>query len=338
VKNTRYIYVIVRNNPNLLGIPKEGQFDLSTFIRKAYGIGAFENIWSVEGLGHVYSQRTWQLKWNASDEARGILTEGQALCLPDKSLTMMHAGLGLCLAESIMKRLTPDSGFGEIEVVLSAFIELCNNNARPGYIGCALESLGLVTRCFNYQVVDQVQQVLARLDPTAWEFFWRGAGRAIYFAPAHLVPPFSSPWIAAEREAPNEQVHEILRAGLAWPANIVNMQYPAIFEDLIRRYGILPENQRAIAHGVAASTTMAMDITPDHPVVKAYLDHVPEDPDIHQLWEMLVRGPVRKSVHRYQPVLSKHRMMDQVFRFQDLDALVDRLEPSTTSSSSRLLR
>jgi hypothetical protein len=331
-KNTRYIFVIVRNNPEMLGIPKQGEFDLATFIQKAYGIGEFENIWSVEGLGHVYSQRTWQLKWNASDEARGILTEGQALCLPDKSLTMMHAGLGLCLAESITKRLTPDTDFKEIERVLSAFIKLCNNNSRPGYVGCALESLGLVTRCFNYQVVDPVQQVLARLDPIAWEYFWRGAGRAIYFAPAHLVQPFYSPWIAAEQEAPNEQAHEILKAGLAWPANIVNMQYPGIFEDFIRRYGVLPENQRAISHGVAASTTMAMDITPDHPVVKAYLEYVPADPKIHQLWETLVRSPVYKSVHRYQPVLRKHAMMDQVFRFQDLDALVDRLEPPTSPS------
>ena len=333
-KNTRYIFVLVRNNPEMLGIPKAGEFDLATFIQKAYGIGEFENIWSVEGLGHVYSQRTWQLKWNASEDAHGILTDGQALCLPDKSLTMMHAGLGLCLAESIMKQLTPDTGFKEVERVVAAFIKLCNNNSRPGYVGCALESLGLVTRCFNYQVVDPVQQVLAELDPVAWEYFWRGAGRAIYFAPAHLAQPLYSPWIAAEQEAPNDRAHEILKAAIAWPANIVNMQYPGIFEEFVRRYGVLPENRRAIAQGVAASTTMAMDITPDHPVVKAYLEYVPASPDpkIHQLWETLVRCPVHKSVHRYQPVLKRHGMMDQVFRFQDLDALVDRLEPSATTS------
>jgi hypothetical protein len=32
-------------------------------------------------------------------------------------------------------------------------------------------------------------------------------------------------------------------------------------------------------------------------------------------------------VHRYQPVLKAHGMLDQVFRLQDLDALVDRLDP-----------
>jgi len=62
---------------------------------------------------------------------------------------MMHAGLGLGLAESLMKQLTPDSSKKETERVVRAFIKLCQNNSRPGYVGCALESLGLVTRCFT---------------------------------------------------------------------------------------------------------------------------------------------------------------------------------------------
>ena len=41
----------------------------------------------------------------------------------------------------------------------------------------------------------------------------------------------------------------------------------------------------------------------------------------------MVHDPAYKALHRFQPVLSAHQMMDQVFRFQDLDALVDRLDP-----------
>jgi hypothetical protein len=328
-KNTRYIFTLVRNNPEKLGIPKTGEFDLPLFMSRAYGIGDFENIWSVEGLGHVYSQRTWHLKWNTSEDAHGILIEGQAAGMPDKSLCMMHAGLGLCLAESLMKQLTPDSRIKETERVLKIFIKLCNNNSRPGYVGCALESLGLVTRCFNYPMVDLVQSVLADLDPVAWEFFWRGAGRALYFSPGHMVQPLYSPWIAAEQEAPNARALKILKAGISWPTNIVNMRSPEIFEDLIRRRGVAEENEGTIAHGVAASTTMAMDTTPNHPVVKAYLEYVPasSDPRVRYLWEKLVRNQVHKAVHRYQPVLKAHGMMDQVFRLQDLEALVDRLDP-----------
>ena len=174
-----------------------------------------------------------------------------------------------------------------------------------------------------------MQRVLADVDPITWEFFWRGAGRALYFSPGHMMQPLYSPWIAAEMEAPNERAFKILKAGISWPTNIVNMRHPEIFEDLINRRGADEEFEGTIRHGVAASTTMAMDITPGHPLVMEYLEYKPksDDPKVQSLWEKLVREPVYRAVHRYQPILSKHKMMDQVFRLQDLDALVDRLEP-----------
>lgn len=324
-QNTRYIFTLVRNNPEKLGIPKSGPFDLGAFMQRAYSVGDFENIWVVEGLGHVYTQRTW----NGREDAEGLMWEGQAADMPEKSLTMMHAGLGLALAESLLKQLNPDSTAVETERVLKIFIKLCRSNSREGYAGCALESLGLVTRCFNYPLVDMVQRVLADIDETAWEFFWRGAGRALYFSPGHMVQPLYSPWIAADQEAPNDRAHRILRAGISWPTNIVNMRHPEIFEDLIRRRGAREENEGTIRHGVAASTTMAMDITPNHPVVRDYLAYIPksQDPEVQRLWKKLVHEPVHNAVYRYQPILKKHKMLDQVFRFQDLDILVDRLEP-----------
>lgn len=328
-KNTRYVFTLVRNNPEKLGIPKSGEFDLAVYMDKAYGIGDFESIWTVEGLGHVYSQRTWHLKWDCSEDAHGIMMDGQAANMPEKSLTMMHAGLGLGLAESLMKQLTPDSSTKETERVLKAFIKLCQNNSRPGYVGCALESLGLVTRCFNYPMMTKVPKVLADLDETAWEFFWRGAGRALYFSPGHMLQPLYSPWIAAEEEAPGDRELDILKAGISWPTNIVNMRHPSIFEDVIKRHGKDEEKAGTIAHGVAASTTMACDITPNHPLVREYIDYVPKSSDLEvkRLWTKLVHDQAYKALHRYQPVLKAHRMMDQVFRLQDLDALVDRLDP-----------
>jgi hypothetical protein len=229
-----------------------------------------------------------------------------------------------------MKQLTPGSSTAEVERVLATFIKLCKNNARPGYVGCALESLGLVTRCFNFTMMPLVQAVLADIDETAWELFYRGAGRALYFSPGHMVQPLYSPWIAAEQEAPNDRALKILKAGISWPSNIVNMQEPEIFEDLIRRRGADEERAGTIKHGVGASTTMAMDTTPHHPVVKKYLEYVPKstDPKVKELWTKLVHEPVYKAVHRYQPLFKAHGMLDQVFRFQDLDALADKLEAS----------
>src|SRR2546430_8621083 len=94
---------------------------------------------------------------------------------------------------------------------------------------------------------------------------------------------------------------------------------------------------RSIRNGVAASTTMAIDITPNQPVVKAYLDYKPKssDPKVQELWEKLVHEPAYRAVTRYQPILKRHKMLDQVFRFQDLDALVDRLEASEVGVGAR---
>jgi hypothetical protein len=80
---------------------------------------------------------------------------------------------------------------------------------------------------------------------------------------------------------------------------------------------------------------MAMDITPNHPVVHQYLEYVPKssDPRTRALWGKLVHDQVYNAVHRYQPMLHKHKMMDQVFRLQDLDALVSRLEKQDTQTA-----
>ena len=181
-----------------------------------------------------------------------------------------------------------------------------------------------------------VQKVLADVDPIALDFFWRGAGRAFYFSPLHMLQSVFSPWIAAEMEAPNEKAFKGLKAGITWATNVVNMRQPEIFEDLIKRRGAAEESEGTIRHGVAASTTMAIDITPNHPVVKAYLDYRPKssDPKVQALWEKLVHEPAYRAVTRYQPILKRHRMLDQVFRFQDLDALVDRLEASEVSAQT----
>jgi hypothetical protein len=75
---------------------------------------------------------------------------------------------------------------------------------------------------------------------------------------------------------------------------------------------------------------MAIDTTPNSSIITQYLHYKPRSPDkrIHELWTTLVQEPVYDAVHRYQPVLKAHGMMDQVFRFQDLDKLVTVLESS----------
>src|SRR5258708_19437654 len=129
-----------------------------------------------------------------------------------------------------------------------------------------------------------------------------------------------SPWIAAEMEAPDEQAFKGLKAGITWATNVVNMRQPEIFEDLIARRGAAEESAGTIRHGVAASTTMAIDITPNHPVVKAYLDYKPKssDPKVQALWEKLVHEPAYRAVTPSQPILTSHNILSHVFPFPHL--------------------
>lgn len=326
--NTRYIFELVRNNPELLGIPREGRFDLLAYLERAHGVGAFESIWSVEGLGHVYTQRRWACDWGAAEDASGILIEGEAAHLPPSTLTMLHAGLGLGFAEGLLKQLRPDADPAEVERVVAAFLRLCRANARPGYVGCAFESLGLVTRCFNVLLTEKIAAALANLDPTARDYFWRGVGRAIYFSPAHLIPPLCSPWIAAEQEADSPETRQALHAGIAWPASIVNMRTPAILERFILRHAVDPASEAAIVHGVTASATMAVDIASGASVIGRYLEHTPDprQPGLAALWERLVHNPVEAAINRHHPILRQHGALEEVFRFQDLEALTTALE------------
>jgi len=161
---------------------------------------------------------------------------------------------------------------------------------------------------------------------------WRGASPLISLRDIWWQPLFS-PWIAAEQEAPNDRAHKILRAGITWPTNIVNMRQPEIFEDLIKRRGSMEENEGTIRHGVAASTTMAVDITPNHPLVRDYLDYVPARriPRCGSCGPSLVHQPVYNAVNRYHPI-SETQDDGSGLSLSGLDALVDKLEAGTEDS------
>ena len=301
-QNTSYIFRLVRNNPEKLGIPKSGEFDLAYFMDKAYGIGDYENIWSVEGLGHVYSQRTWILKHNVSEDAHGILTDGQAANMPAKSLTMMHAGLGLCrrrVADEAdhVGQQHAGSGAGVEDVhqalqqqLAAGLRRLRAGIAGPGHPLLQLSHGGPGAACARRCRPHHMGVLLARRGP-----------RALLLARPHDAAALFSPWIAAEMEAPNERAFKILKAGISWPTNIVNMRHPEVFEDLIVRRGAQEEFEGTIRHGVAASTTMAMDITPGHPLVKTYLDYRPKSTD-SKVQEPVGKAGSRAGVQSGPPV------------------------------------
>jgi hypothetical protein len=58
------------------------------------------------------------------------------------------------------------------------------------------------------------------------------------------------------------------------------MQNPEIVEDFIKQHGAAEEHEGTIRTEWPPPTTMAMDITPNHPVVRSYLEYKPKSADL----------------------------------------------------------
>jgi hypothetical protein len=323
LRNNYEVFNLVKNVSHLLHIPKDDRrFELGRLVRDAYALGAYPDLWAVEGLGHDYAMTFWR----RGRPIRGILTDVSPDILPAKSLTMMHAGLGLAFAEQLLNTITPYDPPDEIRGVLLDFVTLVDENSRRGYEGAAYESLGLVTRFWHPQMVGVVDAHLREVAPRAVSYFWHGAGRALYFLPLYFVPGLLSPWLAVEREAPDELASHNMTAGLAWATTIVNVRQPEIMENFLRTEGVA--RTHAFTNGLMSSLIMGIDITPGDPYIRDFLAYRLEAGDLRraELWERLVAGPGREAVCRIHPVLQQHERLGEVFHYHpSLAALTARL-------------
>src|SRR5262249_14106826 len=154
----------------------------------------------VEGVGHIYGDRALQ----DNPTPRGLLTGPDAEASGAGALLMLHAGIGLAFAQKLLDGLTPAKAAGALPEIIPRFVSLCRENWRPGYVGAALESLGLVTRTFHQDLIGDVDRELQRSAGDLVEYFWHGVGRATYFAPRNFLPCIDIDWENAPSIAPHE--------------------------------------------------------------------------------------------------------------------------------------
>jgi hypothetical protein len=329
LKNNFEVFRLVKNVSRLLEIPPGGQsFDLRRAIDGAYALGEFPDLWAVEGLGHEYAMTFW----GKGKSVRGILTEGQARDLPAKSLTMMHAGLGLAFAQQLMNRVTPYSSASAIRGVVQEFVTLVKENSRKGYEGAAYESLGLVTRFWHSAMVNIVDKHMQDVEPEAVGYFWHGVGRALYFFPTYFVPGLWSAWIPVEQEPPDELAKLNMIAGLTWATTLVGVREPRIMETVLNSYSELISKTRGFTNGVMSTLIMGSDITPGDKYIRRFLDHQPSDHWVSELWNKFVGYPANDAVQRIYPVLKKHCRLGEVFHYQDLSELAGRLDAANVAA------
>lgn len=322
IANKAEVYLLVRQVGRLIGVPDSFPLPLLELVARAYGLGPFPALWAVEGLGHDYAV-SW---FTAGFEPRGILTTApRARALPPASLLMMHAGIGLGFAERLLEGAGRDTPPEALRLLVADVLRLCRDNSRPGYLGAALESLGLVTGLFHPPLVAGVDRALRDLrELPVLGFYWHGVGRAIYFRAVNFLP--CSTWQVfetARRTAPDEAARRNAWAGLAWAITLVNQRQPWVLAELlVGPHGEELARDDAFADGVASSIVMRYDTTPGAPFIEPFCAFRPRGPArTPELWEALVARPCRLALDVYYPALRAADRLGSIFRYRPLPGL-----------------
>jgi hypothetical protein len=278
---------------------------LAAGVAAAYGRDPFAALFELEGLGHDHA-----LARCADGDPRGLLLAETTGPLPEGSLILLHAGMGMAFAQRVLEGLTPASPDAEVDGALRRFAGLCRASSRPGYVEAALESLGLVARTFHPRLVPALSRRLLARDPELAAYFWHGAGRAVYFLPVHFLPGPASLDPAIDlllAEAPEACRCDALE-GLVYAACMVNMERPEGFAALLRASGGRLAARGVLAGGVRAAVAARRDTTPEDPAVDRFLRHVPGDPAAADLWERLVRRPCLEALAAYPEIKAAGRL------------------------------
>ena len=244
---------------------------------------------------------------------RGILA-GE---IPEKSLVLLHTGLGMGLAWALVRPLRPVDAGPRLDGALSRFADLCRANSRPGYERVGIEALGTIVRMFRTPLAPAVDRALSRAAPELAALFWHGAGRALYFHPEGFLPGGAARQVArCRQEAPAACRLDAL-SGLAFAATMVNLGEPEIVARRLAQAGE-GEEEQAFAHGVATALVARRHTRPDDPAVGAFLDHRPA---AGGAWEERVATPCRAVLDRVYPRLLAERRLDELARYAPLAGL-----------------
>jgi hypothetical protein len=323
LRNKVEVFNLVKDLPSKLDLPsyETGEFiPLAQLVPRAYEVSPFQALWAVEGLGHYYADSYYAHFGNP----KSLLSEAQAP-VPPKSLLMLHAGMGLSFADRLLGNLNiDDPSETETRAALEEFVSLCRSNSREGYMGAAIESLGLETRVFYPELLPVVHSQFVKVAPELTGFFWHGAGRALYFSREYFLPGLTTVWSGVVEETRSFPDRQSAMAGLAWAFTLVNMGRPAIMENLLRRQPERFALETAFTNGVVSSIIMRQDTTPDAPTLLAFNNYQPADSQRSAVWKYRIAEPAEHALGSIYPLLQEERALDQVFRYSPLAELAMR--------------
>ncbi len=279
---------------SIIGTGKRGGGEgLGAAVAAAAGLDRFLALWVIEGLGYDLAERAAR---RAKGPPEALLTDGRLDDLPSSCWLPLHTGMGLSLAGSCLDELDQARADQRVDGLLERFRSLCEVNSRPGHAFLVFEALGFVCRNLHPHLISRLDRRMQRRDPQLAALLWHGVGRALYFAPAGMVPGSAGDSLErALREAPREAGRRGTVSGVAWALTLVNLRTPAVLEAFVQRHGegIPAWARQPFADGVTAAISVWHAVHGRDAYLRAWSSHRPETLRGEQraLWETLVRRP-----------------------------------------------
>jgi hypothetical protein len=167
-----------------------------------------------------------------------------------------------------------------------------------------------------------IDRNLWSINTDVLEYFWHGVGRATYFNPRYLLPGTSA-FQGIATEAPHQLARLNGTAGAAWAFTLVNIRQPEILRHLVKNEAKALGRDDAFTNGVVSTVMMALDMLPGDPNALAFCRYRPTDAELEERWDRLVHTPCRRAVERYLPLLKSRGRLGEIFRYQNLERLVE---------------
>jgi hypothetical protein len=320
-KLVAYYLVRLRAQPQAA----RGNRDLTSLVADVYRGDPRHIAFLLERLCYDFVKRYWR----AGEEPRHLLDGKEARWLPEQSLILLHAGLGMALAEHLLAPLHPDDADGTFDAALDRFAELVKDNARPEFAAVPFEAMGVMVRRFLPGLHGAVSARLLARDTCLAAYYWHGAGRAIYFLPGFFLP---SPGVvrggleACRREPPERCFRLDALAGFCFASTMINLRHPELVARLLPH--LEPGEAEAVASGVAAALMTRHHTCPYELGVRAFLRPIAEPGagtaggGLAGAWEGLVRGPCEEALVRAYPLLRARGELATLARHRPLGTLL----------------
>ena len=298
-------------------------------VGEALTLDAFRAIWIIEGIGYIKGTA-------ASASREGLLSEGAGSRLPDRAMISLHAGMGTAFAERLIAGLRSNPTTEEVSPTVERFVELCQNNCRPGWEDACIEPLGLVVRCLYPHLLAPVSAAMDGLSPALRKLFWHGVGRSLYFVPTNFLPipgAHERMMKGAVAEAGRADDRRQLLAGLIWAVTLVNLPQPAVIRSLVpvcARLGGQAEFTNGLISALLAWRHMAPG---DARRIASYTRPLPNHHRDAVAWKVWIETPAREALEEIWPGLERRNQVPALYTYRTPEELRDLSEVASEVAS-----